>query len=213
MTITRILPALAVAGVLLAGCATGPGDAPDSSGSGGDAVTVDFSTPIAALGEVAGQGTVIQTGDALPQLCLGAIAESFPPQCSGPEVTGWDWDTVDGEQTAGDVTFGAYAVTGTWDGTTFGATSAITLALYDPMPFVDPLMDEANAGDTDPAELEKIQTDIDKAKGPNLLGSGIINGYLFVDVLYDDGTLQSSVDAKYLPDAVAIRPALKDVEG
>lgn len=209
----RILPALAVAGVLLAGCATGPGDAPSNSTGGAGSLAVDFTTPIAAPGEVIGQGTVIQTGDTAPQLCLGPIAESFPPQCSGPEITGWDWDAVDGEETAGDVTFGAYAVTGTWDGSTFGTTSAMTLALYDPMPFVDPLMDEDNAGDTDPAELERIQAEIQKVESPNVLGSGIINGYLFVDVLYDDGSLQTYADATYLPDAVAIRPALKDVEG
>jgi hypothetical protein len=207
-TFLRILPALAVAGVLLAGCAT---DAPTPGSPGGAAdTTIDFSAPIAAPGDVIGQGTVIQVGDGPTEICLGPITEIFPPNCSGPEVTGWDWDTVDGEQTSGDVTFGTYAVTGTWDGTTLGAKSAIMLALYDPMQVVDPQLDESNPGDTDPAELAKIQKDFDKVDSPNVLGSAIINGYLFVDVLYDDGSLQAAVDAKYLPDAVAIRGALHD---
>lgn len=198
------------AALLLAGCAGGPASSPDTPSTDGDIAGIGAT--IAAPGEVHGQGTVIQTGDTPPQLCLGAVAESFPPQCSGPEMSDWDWDAVEGEQTAGDVTFGAYAVTGTWDGEVFGTTSAIMLALYDPMPVEDPLLDEANAGDTDPAELERIQTEIHESAPFVALGSGIINGYLFVDVIYDDGSIQAYVDETYLPDAVAIRPALRDVE-
>ena len=169
-------------------------------------------TAIAAPGEVRGQGTVLQIADAAPQFCLGAVAESYPPQCSGPELIGWDWTAVDGEETAGDVTFGAYAVSGTWDGSALTVTGAIMLALYDPMPFVDPQLDPANAGDTDPAELERIQAELTGDDSPLVpLMTSIENGYLFVTVLYDDGSIQAWADATYLPDAVAIRPALRDI--
>jgi hypothetical protein len=161
---------------------------------------------------VQGQGTVIQVGDTVAQLCLGAIAESYPPQCTGPEIDGWDWDAVAGTfETSGDVTWGAYAVTGTWDGGRFGLTGAITLALYDPMPVVDPQLDPDNAGDTDPAELERIQSEIDDSAPFTVLTSSIENGYVFVGVTYDDGSIQAWADETFLPDAVAIRPALRDI--
>lgn len=51
-----------------------------------------------------------------PQLCLGGVEESYPPQCGGPDVVGWDWDAVDGEESANGTTWGSYTVTGTWDG-------------------------------------------------------------------------------------------------
>jgi hypothetical protein len=208
----RILPALAVAGALLTGCATGPGDAPSTSAGGVSDVGPNPGAPIPAPGQVTGQGTVIQTGDAPPQLCLGPVAESYPPQCSGVELAGWDWAAVEGEETSGDVTFGAYAVTGTWDGTTLTTSGAIMLALYDPMAFIDPLLDPDNAGDTSEADLTEIQDGL--ADAPfTVLESHTENGYLFVSVVYDDGRIQDWVDAAYLPDTVAIRPALRDVEG
>jgi hypothetical protein len=38
-----------------------------------------------------------------------------------------------------------------------------------------------------------------------------MNGYLFVDVIYDDGSIQAWADEQFLPDTVAIRSALHDV--
>lgn len=192
--------------VLLVGCATGPGDS--SVPSEPAVLPADV---IAAPGGVVGQGTVIQPGDTPPQLCLGAVMESYPPQCSGPELVGWDWDTVDGEETSGDVTFGAFAVWGDWDGVELTVTDAITLALYDPMPFVDPLVDPANAGDTPEAEVTRIQDALSASAPFEILMMWQENGYLFVQVVYDDGSIQDWADATYLPDTVAIRGALRDV--
>lgn len=60
--------------------------------------------------------TVLESPGHGPQLCH-AVAESYPPQCSGPDVVGWDWAAVEGEETASGTTWGVYEVTGTWDGT------------------------------------------------------------------------------------------------
>jgi hypothetical protein len=60
--------------------------------------------------------TVLESPDHGPQLCQ-AVAESYPPQCGGPDVVGWDWADVEGEESASGTTWGAYQVTGTWDGT------------------------------------------------------------------------------------------------
>jgi hypothetical protein len=191
---------------LLAACAVGPGDAPTPDGGVAPPAAV-----IAAPGQVVGQGTVIQTGDTPPQFCLGAVMESYPPQCSGPELVGWDWDAVDGDEASGDVTFGAFAVWGDWDGAQLTVSEAITLALYDPMPFIDPLLDPANAGDATDAELTRIQDELTASAPFEVLLMWQENGYLFVQVVYDDGSIQAWADAAYLPDTVAIRGALRDV--
>ncbi len=64
-------------------------------------------------------GTVLQEGGSEPELCLGAILDSLPPQCGGPRIVGWDWKDVEGEQAAGGTTWGDFHVTGTFDGQVF----------------------------------------------------------------------------------------------
>lgn len=198
------LLALASAALLLAGCATAPGGPGGSAGGAIDPV-------IPAPGQVRGIGTVIQIADATPQLCLGAVAESYPPQCTGVPVTDWTWSDTDGHETSGGTQWGTFAVTGTWDGTTLATTGSVQLALYDPIRTEDPLLDPANAGDTAEADLEAAQTDVDASFPVEVLSSSIENGYVFVQVVYDDGRLQAWADATYLPDVVVVRPALADL--
>lgn len=197
-TRAALLPLLAAAALVLAGCAT---PAPDP-GPGSDP-----TTPV----DVVGQGTVLQVGDAGPQFCLGGVMESYPPQCSGPELIGWDWALYEGSETASDVTWGAYAVWGAWDGTALTVDSAVMLALYDPMPFVDPLLDPDNAGTTSAADLQAIQDRIHDDAPVEVLTSWPENGYLFVTVVFDDGAVQEWADATYGADAVAVRSALVPV--
>ena len=104
---------------------------------------VDVPTqPAPPSGEVLGVGTVMDTGKPTgPELCLGAVAESFPPQCSGIPLAGWDWATVGKTfESSGDVRWGGYAVQGTYDGTTMTVTRRpVSSALYDPAaPAQDP---------------------------------------------------------------------------
>jgi hypothetical protein len=75
-----------------------------------------------------GSGTVLDDGSG-PQLCLGGVAESYPPQCSGITLAGWDWDAVDGEESAAGTTWGEFHVVGTYDGVTF---SVVEAGPYDP---------------------------------------------------------------------------------
>jgi hypothetical protein len=58
-----------------------------------------------------------------PQLCAGPIAQSRPPLCGGPAVEPWDWDSVTGEDSVRDVTWGSFSLVGTYDGTTFHLVS------------------------------------------------------------------------------------------
>lgn len=144
MRMTTVASGLAVATVL-AGCgATGSG-AGGQGGQGGEGVSVTGSPsgpagpsgsrpPASAVapegvnvvdagytGRFRAFATVLERGDAGPQLCLGAIATSYPPQCGGPPVVGWDWSKVQHEQASG-VRWGSYLVVGRFDGTRFTLT-------------------------------------------------------------------------------------------
>jgi hypothetical protein len=63
--------------------------------------------------------TVLESPEHGPELCLGGVAESLPPQCSGLPVAGWDWDQVEGEESVRGTTWGDFHVVGTYDGDTF----------------------------------------------------------------------------------------------
>lgn len=50
-----------------------------------------------------GRGLLMQKSAAAPvELCVGAVAESYPPQCGGPRVVGEvDWDALEPERASG----------------------------------------------------------------------------------------------------------------
>ncbi|MGH9041756.1 MAG: hypothetical protein ACRDZ3_16175, partial [Acidimicrobiia bacterium] len=50
-----------------------------------------------------------------PQLCAGDIAASLPPGCGGPDVKGFSWDDVEGEQSMSGTTWGPFHLVGTYD--------------------------------------------------------------------------------------------------
>ena len=192
-----------VAALLLSGCGAvaTPGGNP-----GGE-------PPTSGPEELVGQGMVISPEDGPAMLCLGPVMESYPPQCSGPEIIGWDWTAVDDSETSNGVTWGTYAVHGTWDGAAFTLTRPpIPLALYDPPAKIDPRTDPANRGAGTDSELEALQQDLYEAEGSSLLMSWVENGYLFITVVYDDGTLQDAYDAEYGSDTVAVQSALQPVD-
>jgi hypothetical protein len=143
MRIFAAAAVLAVLGVATACSTEAEMKAVDPSGSGGSAAAAPSEgapTPVPE-GEVRTQGLVmvLDDGDG-PELCFGAVAESYPPQCGGPALEDFDFGDVGAEQASG-VTWGQYALTGTFDGTTFTVTDAIPAALYDVMaePEQDPL--------------------------------------------------------------------------
>ncbi len=210
MTLPRALLLLAAPVLLLTA-----GAPPTSPGEGGDVVPGGPGEPvvIAAPGEVVGQGTILQMDGQDAQLCLGPIMESYPPQCSGPVIAPWEWPEDGMYESSNGVTWGAYAVTGTWDGVEFTPTSApIPLALYDPIrPEPDPRLDPANAGDNPAELLTRAQDELSAWTSAAVLTSYAENGYVWATVYYDDGTLQSYVDEIYGPDVVVIVSALRDL--
>lgn len=201
----RALVVGAAALVLLAGCA--------SADSGAGAPPAPPAGAPAADGPVLGQGMVLQKDDAAPVFCLGAVAESYPPQCSGPEIVGWDWGAVELTESASGVTWGTFAVVGDWDGERFEVLEdPIPLALYDPMAAEpDPRLDPANAGVGEESELLGIQEELAEQDAFEVLVSSVENGYLFVTVIHDDGSIQDYLDAEYGADRIAVVSALQPV--
>jgi hypothetical protein len=112
--------ALVLTAALLAACG-GDGDA-TATDSTGDRPTGPVHT-----------GLVMVMGTGVPEACLGPVAESWPPQCSGPELVGWDWADHRGMfERQGEIRWGQFALTGTWDGERLVVTEAVPAALYDP---------------------------------------------------------------------------------
>ena len=194
--------ALAAASLLLitTGCASGSG------ASGGSLSTTQISPPD---GEVVGTGTVLDVaGDVA--LCLGPIAESYPPQCDGLPLMGWSWEGVDGFEESGHTRWGTYAVFGTFDGEVFTATQPpIMLALYDPIRAEDPT--GGGPGETPVAELDEIARELPTELGDLLLATWTQDGYVWAQVIWDDGTLQDAADAEYGDGVVIVQSALRPI--
>jgi len=87
----------------------------------------------------------------------------------------------------------------------------IPLALYDPIrPEPDPRADPANAADNSEDLLTRVQNELSAWTDVQVLSSYQENGYLWVSVYYDDGTIQSYLDEVYGPDVVVVQSALRD---
>ncbi|MHC2999024.1 hypothetical protein [Microbacterium sp. HJ5] len=209
----HLLIALGAASVLaLAGCATPAGSAaPSTPADAPPGASLGSLWPAPPEGDVVAQGTVMDV-DGDVQLCLGAVAESYPPQCGGIPITNWVWDGIEGAETSGETTWGSYAVQGTYDGEEFTVTQPpIMLALYDPMMPDDPTGGEPGAGDE--ATLLEIQEELPDILHEAYLSSYPENGWLWVDVVWDDGTWQDAADDDYGDDTVIIRSAMRPVDG
>ncbi len=206
------LASASLAGLLaLSACATGPGGspAPTSTTVASDQL-LETAQPGLPKGRVIGMGTVIDAaGDV--QLCMAAIMESYPPQCYGVPIDSWTWDDVDGSETAGETTWGDYAVYATYDGERLTkADPPIMLALYDTVAPEDPT--GGVAGKTDEAELTTIQDEIAGRLGEDALSLWSERGYVWLTVAWDDGTIQDAADAEFGDDVVVVTSALREID-
>lgn len=73
------------------------------------------STPTEPPARYTSTVTVLENPHHGPELCVSVVLESYPPQCGGVPVEGWDWSSVEFEHAIG-VSWGEYTVTGTFDG-------------------------------------------------------------------------------------------------
>jgi hypothetical protein len=73
--------------------------------------------------EYEADATVLESPEHGPELCLGGVLTSLPPQCGGIPIVGWDWDDVDDEESVNGTTWTSSHVRGTYDGTRFTLTA------------------------------------------------------------------------------------------
>ncbi len=198
MTSSRLALALVLSVSVLAACGNeGDTKAVDPAGSGEPSVGA-VPRPVPD-GEVRTSGlvTVLDSGEG-PELCLGAVAESYPPQCGGPRLEGFDFGDVGAEEASG-VTWGQYAVTGTYDGTTFTVTDAIPAALYDTMAEpeaggLEPACDDATTTDADMATPEDMDATLAAASAlPTYATAWLSNGTISVAVTGDAEAAESTL--------------------
>jgi len=88
-------------------------------GCGNDVIATTSGTPGDADRRYTATAMVLESPDHGPQLCLGGVDESLPPQCGGPDIVGWDWESVSDEESRSGTTWGEYTVVGTYDSTRF----------------------------------------------------------------------------------------------
>jgi hypothetical protein len=125
--------------------ATSAADEPAGSGAGGDRYVF--------VGTVLEDGGAAPSGAHGPELCVGAIMDSFPPQCGGVALAEWSWDGVPGVRSQSGTTWAdMLRVVGTYDGETFTPTEAPTAA--DPadaagayVPDLSPACEQPTLGD------------------------------------------------------------------
>lgn len=79
--------------------------------------------------------TVLESPRHGPELCLGGVQISLPPNCGGPALVNWDWAKVQGEQSQAGVTWGEFRVVGTYDGRAFTLTEPAQPAPAPPVSF------------------------------------------------------------------------------
>jgi hypothetical protein len=105
-----LVPAAAL--LLCAACGSGePGAVGGSTGATDDAPPPTVPAPDPEQLYEA-DGTVLEDESHGPELCLGGVALSLPPQCGGVPLANWDWDAVDGAQSGSGTTWGEFHVVG-----------------------------------------------------------------------------------------------------
>lgn len=203
--------ALVLVAPAIGGCGSDGGSTATDPGGPSASTPAGMPTAVpAAPGTVdtAGVATVMDTGT--PELCLGAVADSYPPQCTGPRIDGWDWADHHGmyESQQG-IRWGAFQVSGTWDGSTLTFENAVAAPVYDPMP-TTPADRPTPSVRHSQGELEAIAHEVDGLPGAQ--GAYPDHGQVLVDVVYDDGSLQAWADRTYGSGVVVVSPLLLDRE-
>jgi hypothetical protein len=125
----NIVPVLAAV-LVVAACGDATGGASDASGAGLTPPAARPTVVPAADGPVTTDRpvTVLDDGHGA-QLCLGGQLDSYPPQCGGPRLVGWDWVEHEGAfEQANGVRWGAFVVSGAFDGSSLTPSEAVPAA-------------------------------------------------------------------------------------
>ncbi|WP_072313791.1 hypothetical protein [Agrococcus sp. Marseille-P2731] len=168
----------------------------------------DAQARLAELPSPLPSGTVIAAGLAMDGaegevLCLGDVGASAPPICSGVPMIGFDWTALEADDAQGARWVDA-SVTGTWDGEAFAVTAP-------PKPFDawSPRAVEQSTTVLTEEELAGVQADLLALDREDILGHGPSGEHYELRVLYDDGSIQSGLDAIYGTGAVQVFSAMQ----
>jgi hypothetical protein len=203
----RLVLVAGLAAVTLSACG-GPGEV--ATDPGAQPAAMPTAIPAAPGPVYTGLVTVLDKGDGAPEACLGVVEDSYPPQCDGPPIIGWSWKDNPIHEHPSDVTFGQFALTGTWDGTSLTVDGAIPGALYDPMkPGASPTLPVPETS-YDAEGLQSIQADLQQLPGYLSGDDDEAHGLVHAQVVYDDGTLQQWCDDTYGANVVVVTSALTD---
>lgn len=207
MTISlRSVAVAALAPLLVLGaCSSGATPVASDQGSNAPRQVPAADGPV----RTANLATVIDSGGGPVELCLGPVAESYPPQCSGPAIPNWDWDTHGGggfEEASG-VRWGLYSLTGEWNGTEFTVSDTVIAALYDSF-YEEPPAPPAPARTYSSEELNSYAIEVGDLPGAQ--GAYADESHVYLDVTYDDGSIQSYLDQTYGENVVLVTSALVD---
>lgn len=206
MRVTTVRVWLAASFVLVAtGCAGGSGSTLLES----DAPWAPKRASLPA--EVTREGTVLEDEDG-PRLCLGMVLDSYPPQCDGPSILGWDWDAVEGETSAVGTTWGDYEVQGVWDGERFTPTRPAVLFTPRTAPVEGNVSDrwDRTCEPQGPPVLPALREAVAEIVS---VMTDLAGGCVVVEVEYDDGTLQAAVDERFGDGAIVIGSSFTSVDG
>jgi len=211
---------VATAGVLLvAGCAGQPNE--------GAAPVADRPTPTLVADAYDGRfrafATVLESPEHGPQLC-NAVAESYPPQCGGPDIAGWDWSLVEHEE-ASETRWGGFVLVGTFDGKTFTLTEPATVDDGSERPQNDPDQFETPcpepAGGWQPVDPE-LATEAAFQEAAQVAQAGDGFGGLWIDQQTAESELTEAnandprsfvLNVTTTADAVALHNAIREVWG
>ncbi|WP_114424277.1 hypothetical protein [Nocardioides houyundeii] len=212
MRTLRLVAALLSPALLLAcgtGTGTGDGDGDGAASDPGPATSAPSSPVPAATGRVSTPQLALVMDTGRPELCLGPVAQSWPPQCRGLPLAGWRWSEHPEHEEQDGARWGSFAVTGTWDGERFTVQEAVPAARYD-VPGAEPTA-TSTPGSTvrpslSPDELAVVAEE--SALLPGWRSAAVVDSQVLVDVVYDDGSLQEWADQRWGRGVVVLLPLL-----
>lgn len=157
---------------------------------------------------VIGMGIVMDVGGDV-QLCLGVVVEFYFLQCSGVLFDGWSWDDLEGSEFSGQIIWGVYVVFVMFDGEWLESMELLMLfVLYDLFVFEDLI--GGVVGIIFDEEFVWVQEDV-FVWFDDVLIVWLDCGYVWVQVVWDDGLFQEVVDVEYGDYVVVVQLVLWEI--
>ncbi|TIC84380.1 hypothetical protein [Nocardioides sp. GY 10127] len=186
------------------GSSSARADASSSSTLASDAATMPTSVPSTTKTLMTRDVVLVLDDGSGAEACLGPIAQTVPPQCTGTPLDGFSF--ADEKKASwvkrGGVTYGQFELVGTWDGETFTVRTATPAADYDgpsvavstPAPPLRRLTDD---------QLAAISQEVSGV--PGVTGSYVgEDSQVVATTPWDDGSIQEYCNVAYGTNTVQV---------